>query len=457
MVNTIVVGTQWGDEGKAKVIDYLAEEHDLVIRIQGGANAGHTSENDKVKFISHLVPAGPLHERKECVIGNGVVLEPEQLLREIEELESKGISIRDRLYIASNTHLVLPWHKQLDGARDDSKGDRKIGTTKRGIGPAYEDKAARIGIRMEDTLDWQILNSKLTEISKARNSQLQKYTGSNITANDIASLTDKLNQFGNSFKEHIINLPYFLKEAIKAEKRLLFEGAQGTFLDIDHGTYPFVTSSNCTAGGACTGAGIGPTYIDRVVGIVKAYTTRVGEGGFPTELGLYGEAKTEEKASIDELRSLQEKINKGKATEYEIGRYIRGIGSEYGATTGRPRRTGWLDGIMTEKAAFVNGLTDIAITKLDVLDGLEEIKICTGYEIEGQRTTQFPTSINTLGKVKPIYESLEGWMQPISGIRDYEKLPTNAKKYVRRMEELANAEAAIISVGPKREQTIDRR
>jgi adenylosuccinate synthase len=457
MVNTVVVGTQWGDEGKAKVIDFLAEKHDAVIRVQGGANAGHTYENDRMRFISHLVPAGALHEGKTCIIGNGVVLEPPQLLEEIAELESKGVNIRERLWISGNTQLILPWHKILDGAKDDAKGSNKIGTTKRGIGPAYEDKAARTGIRMEETFDWHRLNKRLIDTYQKEKSYLfQRYGKELMTSGSIAKLTDELNQFGMQFKDKTVNLAYFLRDLIKQKKSLLFEGAQGTFLDIDHGTYPFVTSSNCIAGGACTGAGVGPTYIDEAVGIVKAYTTRVGEGGFPAELGKYSEAKGEEKATPEELSSLLTKINKGEASEYEIGRYLRGIGAEYGATTGRPRRTGWLDGVMVEKAAFVNGLSGIAITKLDVLSGLDEIKICAGYEIDGQKTNQFPTDIEILGKARPVYESHEGWKENISGITEFDKLPANAKKYVTRMEELANAEARIISVGPKRNQTIIR-
>lgn len=458
MTNTIVVGTQWGDEGKAKIVDLMAETYDVITRYNGGANAGHTSEAEIdggfIKFISHLVPAGALHPGKKCVIGNGVVLEPKQLLSEIEELESKRISIRDRLYISKNCHMVMPYHIILDGASDAAKGKQRLGTTNRGIGPCYSDKAARIGLRAEELLNKNKLLDKITKVLQEKNYLFARFGQKPITSELTEEIVNFYFEFGKRFEKNMVDVSYFLDKEMKQGKKILFEGAQATFLDIDHGTYPYVTSSNCIAGGACTGTGVGPTKIDKTVGVVKAYVTRVGEGGFPTELGEYEETKLEQRATVDVLGGLEIKVNSGNATEQEIGKYIRGVGLEYGATTGRPRRTGWFDGVMLKKAAIVNGLSEIAVTKLDVLDRLDKIKVCVAYEIDGIRTEEFPTDVAKLSYVKPVYEVLDGWKQDTSRITDYNKLPENAKTYLEKIAELAGAEIGIVSVGSKRNQTI---
>lgn len=458
MPNIVVVGTQWGDEGKAKIIDYLASQADAVYRFNGGKNAGHTTKakikDELIKFIFHLMPAGALYEGTQCVIGNGVVLEPFQLSDEIRELQNHDIDVMDRLFISTTAHVTLDYHMTLDGLEDDAKGSQKIGTTRRGIGPTYADKAAKVGIRVGDLLDKDVLRSKLEIIAQEKDDRLQKFGQEPL---DIDSLVNHYHTWAKQFEKNIVDTVYFLDQASQEGKNILFEGAQATFLDVDHGTYPFSSSSNATAGGACTGTGIGPKNIDKVIGVVKAYTTRVGEGGFATELGDYQEAKDEKLANDEELFILETKVNVGEASEYEIGRYIRGVGKEYGATTGRPRRCGWLDAVMIKKAVIVNSLDEIAITKLDVLDHLEEIKICVAYEIDGQRTEQFPAHVRDLDRVKPIYETLPGWKEDISQITDYDQLPDNAKAYLRRIEQLTKTRISMVSVGPERTQTIVRK
>lgn len=466
MTNTVVVGTQWGDEGKAKIIDFLAKDYDVVVRFNGGANAGHTSEamvdGEMLKFIFHLTPAGALYKDKDCLCGNGMVIEPIQLLDEIKELEEKGIKIRERLFISKNAHMVMPYHPLLDKLKDEAKGKGKIGTTGRGIGPTYTDKAQRVNIRVEDLLDKNKIRSKLENIVEEKNMLFDGYGKKQfhtykITQDNIENIVDSYYDFGQQFKDKMVDPVYFLDEKRKQGKNILYEGAQATFLDLDHGTYPYVTSSNATAGGACTGSGTGPRNLDNIVGVLKAYTTRVGEGGFPTELGEYEITKEEKKATDDEISELEKKVNGGKASEQEIGQYIRAVGKEYGATTGRPRRCGWLDIVMAKKAAIVNSLDEFAITKLDVLDGLDEIKICVGYEIDGRRVDQFPTDASLLDKINPIYESMKGWKKNIRGITNYDELPEEAKAYLMRIEELTGVRVGYVSTGPERDQTIYRK
>ncbi|MBW2992059.1 adenylosuccinate synthetase [Candidatus Woesearchaeota archaeon] len=479
MPSTIVVGTQWGDEGKAKILDFLARNADYIIRVQGGANAGHTQETEEIKFVSHSSPGGILYPDKIGIVGNGVVFDIGQFISEVNELKRKGIDVKERVWIASNAHLVMPWHKALDGASDSAKGKKAIGTTGRGIGPCYSDKALRINIRAKDTLNEDKLSKRIDELVEQKNKDYERYGIELIPDNDAKEIFSFYRNFGKEFGARIRDdITYMLRDARKAGKNLLYEGAQGTFLDIDHGTYPFVTSSNTIAGGACTGAGVGPTTIDEVIGIVKAYTTRVGRGPFVTEIGgekSYEHCEGEERDNHrlgDELKkynvpfeetkdgikydhahqNILKLLNSNDALEKSIG--LRLIGEEFGATTGRPRRCGWLDGVMVDKAQAVNGLTGIAITKLDCLDRFNEIPICTGYKIDGKTTNIFPTDLE---RAEPVYETLPGWMKDISGIRDYNKLPDNAKRYAGRLEELAGAPAVIISVGPKREQTIDVR
>jgi len=412
-MNTIVIGAQWGDEGKAKIVDFLAKEHDIIVRFNGGANAGHTSIGEingkSFKYIFHLMPAGALYENKKCVIGNGVVLDPYQLVKEVEELEKNGVNIKERLLISSATHLVLPWYKLEDSRSDSNKGNKKIGTTGKGIGPAYAKKALRTGLRVGDLLDPVYFKSEMMK---------------NTDIDDIEQITDFFLKFGRDFKENIIDISYFLFDSMKKNKDILFEGAQASFLDIDHGTYPFVTSSNSSAAGACTGSGIGPNQIDRIIGVVKAYTTRVGEGPFITEL-------------FD-----------------ETGEFLQKAGHEFGATTGRVRRCGWLDGVMLKKAMIINGLTDIALTKIDVLTGLDEIKICTGYTLYGKEIKGFPADSRILSKIRPVYEVFPGWTEDITGCRKFENLPENAKKFIKRIEQISETHISIISVGPERNSTI---
>jgi len=418
----IVVGAQWGDEGKGKIVDLLSEQVDIVARYQGGANAGHTIVIDGEQYILHLVPSGILHENTICVIGNGVVIDPLALLEEIEFLKSKDISVDGRLWISHRAHLIMPYHKLLDQAKESKDADRKIGTTGRGIGPAYVDKVNRMGIRIVDLLDRNTLKEKLRTNIKEKNEILKKiYEEKEI---DVNSIISEYLDFDKKMDPYIKDVSTFLNESLKNDKQILLEGAQGTLLDIDFGTYPYVTSSNPTSGGACAGVGIGPTKIESVLGVIKAYTTRVGMGPFPTE--------------IDDEENFD----------------LRDLGGEYGATTGRPRRCGWFDAVIANFAVQVNGLDSFALTKLDVLDSLEEIKVCVAYKYKEKTITTFPSEMRILENCEPVYESFPGWQQPTSEIRSYQDLPANAKAYLDAIKDLTQTDISIISVGSGREQTI---
>ena len=418
----IIVGAQWGDEGKGKIVDLLSEQVDIVARYQGGANAGHTIVIDGEQYILHLVPSGILHENTICVIGNGVVIDPLALLEEIEFLKSKGISVDGRLWISHRAHLIMPYHKLLDQAKESKDADRKIGTTGRGIGPAYVDKVNRMGIRIVDLLDRDTLEEKLRTNIKEKNEILKKiYKEKEI---DVDQIINEYLDFDKKIDPYIKDVSTFLNESLKDGKQILLEGAQGTLLDIDFGTYPYVTSSNPTSGGACAGVGIGPTKIESVLGVIKAYTTRVGMGPFPTEIG--------DEEDFD----------------------LRDLGGEYGATTGRPRRCGWFDALIAKFAVQVNGLDSFALTKLDVLDTLEEVKVCVAYKYQEKTITTFPSEMRILENCEPVYESFPGWQKPTSGIRSYQDLPANAKAYLDAIKNLTQTDFSIISVGSGREQTI---
>jgi adenylosuccinate synthase len=422
VANIVIVGTQWGDEGKGKIVDLLSEFADIVVRFQGGNNAGHTIVVNGEQFISHLVPSGIL-QKKTCLIGNGMVVDPAVLVEEIDNLESKGIKVdSDNLKISEKAHIIMPYHKQIDIAREKKKGDKKIGTTGRGIGPCYEDKACRRGIRFVELIDFEGFTEKIKTVLEEKNFYLKNYLSSETL--DPESIIDQYKGYAERLAPHVVNISVVMNRAIKANQQILFEGAQGTHLDIDHGTYPYVTSSNTISGNACCGSGIGPKEITGVIGIVKAYTTRVGEGPFPTEL-------------FD-----------------DIGDAIQVKGAEFGATTGRKRRCGWLDSVLLRNSARLNGLTGLAITKLDVLDELESLKICTAYEYNGEIIHDFPASIKILKDCKPVFETFPGWQEDISGVRKIEDLPQNAKNYLSRIEELTETPINIISVGPGRDQTI---
>ena len=422
MANLVIVGTQWGDEGKGKIVDLLSEYADLVIRFQGGNNAGHTMVVDGEQIISHLVPSGIL-QGKTCIIGNGLVVDPNVLLNEIDYLTGKGVLCGpEKLVISERAQVIMPYHMQIDLGREKLKGDKKIGTTGRGIGPAYEDKVTRHGIRMVDLIDPDEFKAKLSAILPEKNHYLERFL--NQAPMSMDDILDQYSEFAKRLAPYVTNVSVVVDKAVREKRQLLFEGAQGTHLDIDHGTYPFVTSSNTVSGNACCGAGIGPTRIDHVMGIVKAYTTRVGAGPFTSEL-------------ID-----------------DTGNYIQKKGAEFGATTGRRRRCGWLDSVILNNAARLNGLTGLAITKLDVLGGLEELKICTGYRYNDRQLDAFPASLKVLDACEPVYETLPGWEEDISGIRDFRNLPSNVRVYLRRIEELTDVPVQIVSVGPGRDQTI---
>ena len=423
MPNVVVVGTQWGDEGKGKIVDLLTEQARVVVRFQGGNNAGHTLVVGGEKFIFHLIPSGILHPDTQCLIGNGVVLDPEVFLGEIDRLEERGIKVGpENLRVSERTQVIMPYHKRLDLARERAKGAGKIGTTGRGIGPCYEDKIARRGIRVADLVDEGLFRAKLMEFLPEKNFLLEKFLGDEpFTPEEI--LVPYL-AMGQRLKPLVANVSVLIDDAAKAGKSILFEGAQGTHLDIDHGTYPYVTSSNPVAGGAAVGAGIGPGHLHRVLGIVKAYTTRVGGGPFPTE-------------STD-----------------KNGRHMQECGVEFGSTTGRPRRCGWLDAVVLKEAVRLNGLTGMAITKLDVLTTLNPVKICVSYEERGRRRDAMPATLPELEHCRPVYEELPGWSQDIRGVRRYEDLPETCRHYLKRVEELAGVPIQLISVGPDREETI---
>ena len=420
--NIVVVGAQWGDEGKGKIVDILTEYADVVVRFQGGNNAGHTIYVDGEKYVFHLIPSGILRKGKKCVLGNGVVIDPAVLLGEIDELSEKGLFNADDLMISKDAHLIMPYHKVLDVTKEELKGIKKIGTTGRGIGPTYEDKISRCGLKVGDLLDLGSFKEKLECNIEEKMVVLNEVKDDD--ALDLEKIFSDYSGYAERLKGHIYNTSLFLDTAMRAKKSILFEGAQGALLDVDHGTYPYVTSSNTVAGCAATGSGIGPTRIDMVIGIAKAYTTRVGEGPFPTEL------------------------------TGEDGTRLREQGGEYGATTGRPRRCGWFDAVAVNHSARINGLDGIVITKLDVLDELDEIKICTGYKIDGNETDEFPIEEGKLNKVEPVYETLEGWHAPTNKMTTFEELPEKAKVYIKRVEELTSVKAVIISVGTGREQAI---
>jgi adenylosuccinate synthase len=424
MPNAIVVGTQWGDEGKAKVIDYLAENSDIIIRYQGGANAGHTVIVHGKKFVFHMVPSGIMYPEKLCVVSNGVVFDAEQFLREVDELVASGVSVDNRLFVSDLAHLVLPYHKALDSANENNMGKGKIGTTGRGIGPAYADKANRTGIRTGELIDWDSFTKKFSDNFEAKKKLIEGVCGAAFTLNK-EEIIETYRALRIRLLPFIADTATLLFNEQRKGKTLLFEGAQGTFLDIDHGTYPFVTSSNTISGSACTGSGVGPAAIDHVIGIVKMYTTRVGNGPFPTELND------------------------------ETGEFLRKIGGEFGATTGRPRRCGWFDAVLVRKAVQLNGLTRLALTKLDVLNDLDEIKVCTHYEIDGKRTDQYPSSLAQLEKAVPIYETLPGWKCDISGCKKYSDLPPKALAYIEKIKSLCySVPVLIVSTGPDRKETL---
>ena len=421
MPGIIVIGTQWGDEGKGKAVDALGEQVDYVVRFSGGNNAGHTIVVGGEKFIMHLLPAGILNRNATTVIGNGVVIDLEVLYHELDGLTDRGEAVEHPL-ISANAHLITPYHQTLDKVTERFAGKKRIGTTGRGIGPTYSDKINRIGLRVADLLDAELLYDKVVASLEQKNQILVKIF--NRREIDASLVTEQLLGYAERIRPYVVDAPRILNDALDDDKVVLFEGAQAHHLDVDHGTYPYVTSSNPTAGGACTGTGVGPTRIDRVIGIAKAYTTRVGEGPFPTEL-------------FD-----------------EDGEKLREVGGEFGATTGRPRRCGWFDAPLVEVAAKVNGTTDIFLTKLDILSGWDEIPVCVAYEINGQRSDVYPMTQAELQVAKPIYEVLPGWSEDISGIRDFADLPATCQAYVHRLEELIGTRISGIGVGPGREQVI---
>jgi adenylosuccinate synthase len=421
MANIVLVGAQWGDEGKGKVIDYLTDKVDVVVRSQGGNNAGHTVVVGDKKYILRLIPSGILRKGKLCVIGNGVVIDPVSLWEEISELATHGVKINSKnLLISECAHLVFPYHKVIDEQREASKGSQKIGTTRRGIGPAYGDKIARIGIRIGDLLQPEIFSKKLKARVTDVNSQLREL---GLKPLSFKPLLHQYLEVGQKIRPLITNTVLTIHKAIEAGKEILFEGAQGTFLDVDHGTYPYVTSSNTTAGGACTGSGVPPNRIDRVVGAMKAYTTRVGEGPFPTE-------------------------------DAEIAKLMHSMGREYGAVTGRARRCGWFDAVATRYARILNGIDELAVTNLDGLDSLPRLKVCVAYKLDGKRIAVPPTCVRQLAKCIPVYEELAGWQQPTGGAQSYEELPPVARAYLQRICDLTGAKLKLVGVGQSRAQTI---
>jgi adenylosuccinate synthase len=421
MANVVIVGAQWGDEGKGKIVDLLTQYADLVVRFQGGNNAGHTIVLKGEKFVVHLLPSGILYEDKKCIIGNGVVLDPAVLIEEIDEIKKRGYFKDDsQLMISEETHLILPYHRRIDVAREKIF---KIGTTGRGIGPAYEDKVARCGIRVVDLIDEKVFREKLeanliqknvylTQVLKERNFE-------------FLEIFDEYLQYKNRLGKYVKNTSLILHEEIQKGKHVLFEGAQGALLDLDHGTYPYVTASNTLAGNACAGSGIGPTMINSVIGIAKAYTTRVGEGPFPTEL------------------------------QDEVGEKIRQKGGEYGATTGRPRRCGWFDAVVVNHSIRVNGIREIVITKLDVLNDFDTINICVGYRMDGKVLYHFPSNLEILKYSEPVYEELRGWKTEIKGAKNFKDLPTNTRRYLKRIEKLIGTKITMISVGSERDETVE--
>lgn len=420
MSTVVIVGAQWGDEGKGKLVDFLSEKADVVVRYQGGHNAGHTVVIGNEKFILHLIPSGILHEGKLCIIGNGVVIDPAALIEEMDGLREKGVSTDGRLLISKRAHLIMPYHVAVEKAGEKSKGSKKIGTTERGIGPAYVEKMARTGIRVSDLLNPRSFRERLESNLLFTNAVLKSVYGEE--GFDAGEIFERYMGHAERLVPYAADISAVVNRAYSDGKKILFEGAQGALLDIDHGTYPYVTSSSPNAGGACTGAGVGPKMIDKVVGVVKAYTTRVGGGPFPTEL------------------------------RDSLGDELRESGGEYGSTTGRPRRCGWLDAVSLGHSVRVNGFTGVAVTKLDILDRLKEIKICTSYRLGGKEIEGFPEDASVLEECEPVYETLEGWMKETSGIRDFGALPEAAKRYIGRIEELLGVRADMVSTGQRRDE-----
>lgn len=421
MASVIIVGTQWGDEGKGKIVDYLANKAQYVVRSQGGSNAGHTVVVDNVKYKLRLLPSGILHKDKVCIIGNGVVIEPKVFLSEIDGLIERKVNMSN-LKISNRAHVLMPYHKILDELQEEDLGENKLGTTKNGIGPCYMDKASRLGIRIVDLMNKEVFAKKLKFNVELKNKLLKKlYNHEGINYEEL--LKEYL-EYAERLRPYVADTTTILNKAIKEKKNILFEGAQATMLDLDHGTYPFVTSSYPAAGGACTGSGVGPRKIDNVIGVVKAYSTRVGEGPFPSEL-------------FD-----------------DVGQFIRDKGGEYGTVTGRARRCGWLDACVIKYASYINGLDSIAITRLDILDELEKLKICVAYKYNGEILEDYPADLDILSKVEPVYEEFDGWKTSTTNIREYDKLPENAKKYLKRLSEVIDTEISIVSVGAGRDETI---
>lgn len=420
MSSVVVVGTQWGDEGKGKITDFLSENAEVIARYQGGNNAGHTIKFDGVTYKLHLIPSGIFYKEKTCVIGNGMVVDPKALVTELAYLHERNVST-DNLRISNRAHVILPYHLKLDEVEEERKGANKIGTTKKGIGPAYMDKVARVGIRVADLLDREVFEEKLARNLEEKNRLLEKmYDTEGFKIEDIL---DEYYEYGQQVKKYVVDTSVVLNDALDEGRRVLFEGAQGVMLDIDQGTYPFVTSSNPVAGGVTIGSGVGPTKIQHVVGVSKAYTTRVGDGPFPTEL------------------------------HDEIGDQIREVGREYGTTTGRPRRVGWFDSVVVRHARRVSGITDLSLNSIDVLTGIEKLKICVAYKLNGEITEEFPASLNELAKCEPVYEEMPGWTEDITGVKNLSELPANARHYLERISQLTGIPLSIFSVGPDRSQT----
>jgi adenylosuccinate synthase len=421
MANIVIVGAQWGDEGKGKIVDLLTQYADIVVRFQGGNNAGHTIVLKGEKFVFHLIPSGILYENKQCVIGNGVVVDPAVLIEEVNELKKRGYLKDDsQLMVSEEAHLILPYHRRIDIARDRVF---KIGTTGRGIGPAYEDKVARYGIRMVDLMDEEVFRKKLKANLLQKNAYLSEVLKEECF--ELSDIFDEFLRFKKQLEKYVRNTSIILYDEIQKGRHILFEGAQGALLDVDHGTYPYVTASNTVAGNACAGSGIGPTMIDSVIGVAKAYTTRVGEGPFPTEL------------------------------KDQVGERIREKGGEYGATTGRPRRCGWFDAVVVNHAIRINGIQEVAITKLDVLSDFDKVKICVGYRVNGKVLHHVPSNLKILESSEPVYEELDGWKKEGKGTKKISELPVQAQRYLKRIEELINVKIAMVSVGSERNETIE--
>lgn len=421
MANIVIVGAQWGDEGKGKIVDLLTRYADIVVRFQGGNNAGHTIVLKGEKFVFHLIPSGILYENKQCMIGSGVVVDPAVLIEEVNELKKRGhLKDDSQLMVSEEAHLILPYHRRIDIARDRVF---KIGTTGRGIGPAYEDKVARYGIRVVDLMDEEVFRKKLKSNLLQKNAYLSEVLKEE--GFELSEIFDEFLRFKKQLEKYVRNTSLILYDEIQKGKHILFEGAQGALLDLDHGTYPYVTASNTVAGNACAGSGIGPTMIDSVIGVAKAYTTRVGEGPFPTEL------------------------------KDQVGERIREKGGEYGATTGRPRRCGWFDAVVVNHAIRINGIQEVAITKLDVLNDFDKVKICVGYRLNGKILHHVPSHLDLLESSEPVYEELDGWRREVKGAKKISELPAQAQRYLKRIEELTHAKIAMVSVGSERNETIE--